>query len=129
MKTEAVTANISSPAISAHDHLCPEKQAVAAKTDGVTTVLRADVLHEREAAEAQGDTEKWLSRSDESTRTLRGQVNELLDRAAQAAPAPHSSHAAAIRPARYRERGFISGWWPLRPGPVVVSVAGRARQN
>ncbi len=28
--------------------------------------------------ESQGDTEKWLSRSDESTRTLKGQVNELL---------------------------------------------------
>jgi chromosome segregation ATPase len=28
--------------------------------------------------EAQGDTETWLARSDESTRTLKGQVNELL---------------------------------------------------
>jgi len=28
--------------------------------------------------ESQGDTEKWLSRSDESTRTLKVQVNELL---------------------------------------------------
>ena len=28
--------------------------------------------------ESQGDTEKWLSRSDESTRALKGQVNELL---------------------------------------------------
>jgi len=28
--------------------------------------------------EAQGDTETWLARSDESTRTLKGQVSELL---------------------------------------------------